>query len=129
MTDEARKGSLLVIFLTVFIDLLGFGLVLPLLPVYAEHYLKDSSQVGMQLGLLMASFSAMQFVFAPFWGKLSDRHGRRPIIMVGLAGSVVFYTLFGLATTIPDPENPATTMILLFISRTSTCCYFRGSSQ
>ena len=115
MTDEARKGSLLVIFLTVFIDLLGFGLVLPLLPVYAEHYLTDSSQVGIQLGLLMASFSAMQFIFAPFWGKLSDRHGRRPIIMVGLAGSVVFYTLFGLATTIP--ENPATKMILLFVSR------------
>ena len=97
MTDEPRKGSLLVIFLTVFIDLLGFGLVLPLLPVYAEHYLADPETAGMQLGLLMASFSAMQFIFAPFWGKLSDRFGRRPIIMVGLAGSVVFYTLFGLA--------------------------------
>lgn len=115
MTDEPRKGSLLVIFLTVFIDLLGFGLVLPLLPVYAEHYLADAEAAGMQLGLLMASFSAMQFIFAPFWGKLSDRFGRRPIIMVGLAGSVVFYTLFGLATTIT--ESPSNTMLLLYISR------------
>lgn len=115
MTDEPRKGSLLVIFLTVFIDLLGFGLVLPLLPVYAEHYLAESSGAGIQLGLLMASFSAMQFIFAPFWGKLSDRHGRRPIIMVGLAGSVACYTLFGMATTIAD--DPSTTMILLYVSR------------
>src|SRR2546426_8995670 len=47
----------------------------------------------------MASFSAMHFVFAPFWGRLSDRHGRRPILMVGLFGSVLSYTLFGLANS------------------------------
>ena len=116
MTDEPRKGSMLVIFLTVFIDLLGFGLVLPLLPAYADHYLTESANAGMQLGLLMASFSAMQFLFAPFWGKLSDKHGRRPIIMVGLAGSVVFYSLFGLATT-ELVSDPSTTMLLLYISR------------
>ena len=115
MTDEPRKGSLFVIFLTVFIDLLGFGLVLPLLPVYAEYYLAESSNAGVQLGLLMASFSAMQFIFAPFWGKLSDKHGRRPIIMIRLAGSTVFYTLFGLATTIAN--DAATTMLLLYVSR------------
>ncbi len=115
MTDESHKGSLLVIFLTVFIDLLGFGLVLPLLPAYAEYYLAESTNAGMQLGLLMASFSAMQFIFAPFWGKLSDRFGRRPIIMVGLGGSVVFYTLFGMATSISD--NPSLTMTLLYLSR------------
>ena len=53
---------------------------------------------GMEIGLLVASFSAMQFLFAPAWGRLSDRIGRRPVLMVGLAGSVVFYALFGLAT-------------------------------
>jgi MFS transporter, DHA1 family, tetracycline resistance protein len=91
-----RRGSLLVIFLTVFIDLLGFGMVLPLLPIYAKQFTTDKS--GMLIGLLMASFSAMQFLFAPMWGRLSDRIGRRPVLMIGLGGSVLFYTLFGFAT-------------------------------
>ncbi len=93
----ASRGSLLVIFLVVMIDLLGFGLVLPLLPVYAVEFTMDES--GWQLGLLMASFSAMQFVFSPIWGMVSDRIGRRPVLLFGLLGSVAFYTLFGLATT------------------------------
>jgi len=112
MTDQPTTGSRLVIFLVVFIDLLGFGLVLPLLPVYAKAYSQD--ETGIQLGMLMASFSIMQFLFAPFWGKLSDRYGRRPILMVGLLGSVVFYSLFGFATTLTDPEL---TLILLFVTR------------
>jgi MFS family permease len=62
----------------------------------------------------MASFSIMQFLFAPFWGKLSDRYGRRPILIVGLLGSVMFYSLFGFATTLTDPEM---TLILLFVTR------------
>lgn len=88
------RGSLAVIFLTVFIDLLGFGMVLPLLPLYARQFTADR----LTIGLLMASFSAMQFLFAPLWGRLSDRIGRRPVLMVGLAGSVVFYALFGVAS-------------------------------
>ena len=87
--DKAgRPGSLLVIFLTVFIDLLGFGIVLPLLPLYADQFGTDTS--GFMIGMLMASFSIMQFIFAPLWGALSDRVGRRPVIIVGLLGSVVF---------------------------------------
>lgn len=96
MNESPRTGSLLVIFLTVFIDLLGFGMVLPLLPIYADQFSVDES--GLQLGLLMASFSAMQFIFAPLWGRLSDRIGRRPVLMLGLAGSATFYFLFGVAT-------------------------------
>jgi MFS family permease len=86
----------LIIFITVFIDLLGFGIVLPLLPRYAKHF--DTS--GPTLGLLMASFSAMQFLFAPIWGRISDRVGRRPILVLGLAGSAFFYALFGYATSL-----------------------------
>jgi len=96
MRNDATRGSLLVIFLTVFIDLLGFGIVLPLLPIYADQFTVDES--GWQLGLLMACYSAMQFLFAPVWGRLSDRIGRRPVLMVGLAASVCFYTAFGIAT-------------------------------
>src|SRR6476659_888059 len=94
--DEPAGGSLLVIFLTVFIDLLGFGMVLPLLPIYASDF--GLAEHGWQLGMLMASFSLMQFLFAPLWGRLSDRIGRRPVLMVGLLGSVVFYALFGVAS-------------------------------
>jgi MFS transporter, DHA1 family, tetracycline resistance protein len=96
MPARSSHGSLAVIFLTVFIDLLGFGMVLPLLPIYADHFVDDPS--GWWLGLLMASFSAMQLIFSPMWGRLSDRIGRRPVLMIGLGGSVVFYSLFGWAT-------------------------------
>ena len=100
-SDAPRTGSLLVIFLTVFIDLLGFGIVLPLLPIYAKHFAEQhqlsAEQMGWLIGLLMSSFSAMQFLFLPIWGRLSDRYGRRPILMIGLAASTLFYFLFGLA--------------------------------
>lgn len=93
---EPTKGSLLVIFLTVFIDLLGFGMVLPLLPIYADQFVVDPN--GWQLGMLMAIFSIMQLFFAPVWGSLSDRIGRRPVLMLGLASSMTFYLLFAVAT-------------------------------
>jgi MFS transporter, DHA1 family, tetracycline resistance protein len=89
-----RRPSILVIFLTVFIDLVGFGIVLPQLPLYAKGYHAN----GFELGLLMASFSAMQFLFAPAWGHLSDRIGRRPVLLVSIAGSAVAYAWFALAT-------------------------------
>jgi MFS family permease len=94
--QTTRPGSLAVIFLTVFIDLLGFGMVIPLLPVYARQFSTDEH--GWQLGALMAVFSVMQLFATPLWGRLSDRIGRRPVLMIGLAGSVIFYTMFGLAT-------------------------------
>jgi len=90
----SRKPSLLVIFLTVFIDLVGFGIVLPLLPLYGEHY--DAQ--GWQIGLLMASFSLMQFLFAPVWGRLSDRIGRRPVLLISTFGAAASYALFAFAT-------------------------------
>src|SRR6476469_9956638 len=102
------RGSLLVIFLTVFIDLLGFGMVLPLLPIYAKNF--GVKEAGWEIGLLMSSFSAMTFIFAPLWGRLSDRIGRRPVLIVGLAGSVGFYILFGVATVFRS-------MALLFVAR------------
>ena len=108
MKREPRKSALLVIFLTVFIDLLGFAMVLPLLPIYARQFVTD--QGGWMLGALMAVFSLMQLLFAPMWGRLSDRIGRRPVLMIGLAGSVVFYTLFGIATM-------QSSIVLLFVSR------------
>ena len=94
-------------FLTVVIDLLGFGIVLPLLPLYGEEF----NARGVTLSLLFISFSAMQFLAAPIWGRLSDRFGRRPIILIGLAGSVASYTLFGLA------PGMSAALVWLFVSR------------
>jgi MFS family permease len=84
-----RKPSALVIFLTVFIDLIGFGIVLPLLPMY----IRNLGASGLIIGIVQASFSAMQFLFAPAWGRLSDRIGRRPILLVSTAGAALSYAL------------------------------------
>lgn len=89
------RSPLLVIFLTVFIDLVGFGICLPLLPKYAARY----GAVGWQIGAAMGVYSLMQLVFAPFWGQLSDRIGRRPVLLVSTAGSAVAYGLFALSAT------------------------------
>jgi DHA1 family tetracycline resistance protein-like MFS transporter len=93
-SPSTRKTSLGLVFVIVFIDLLGFAIVLPLLPRYASRLHASDGTIG----LLFASFSAMQFIFSPLWGRLSDRIGRRPALLAGLAGSVIFYTLFGLAS-------------------------------
>ncbi len=90
-------SPLLIIFITVFIDLLGFGIIIPLLPFYAEHFGASAVMVG----LLSSSFSLAQFLFAPFWGRLSDRIGRRPVILIGLLGSALSYAFFALATSLP----------------------------
>jgi DHA1 family tetracycline resistance protein-like MFS transporter len=95
-----RKPSLLVIFLTVFIDLVGFGIVLPLLP----KYVKDFGAPGWMVGAIVASYSLMQFVFAPAWGRLSDRIGRRPVLLVSTAGFVVSYGLFAIGSGLTDPR-------------------------
>ncbi len=133
---SGTKSALMIVFLVVFIDLLGFGIVIPLLPRYGDRYVKvllpsttasggqanllegdgESRASGALLGLLMASFSAMQFFFAPLWGRISDRVGRRPILLVGLVGSVVFYLLFGYASDLPA-ERAALALTLLFVAR------------
>jgi MFS family permease len=76
---------------------LGFGIVIPLLPIYSEDF--GASELA--LGLLFASFSAMQFLFAPLWGRLSDRVGRRPVLLGGLVGTSASYVLFAYSHSMP----------------------------
>src|SRR5205085_10444279 len=123
LDPRANRSALLIVFLVMFIDLLGFGIVLPLLPRYGREILdplypgyENRHVQSMILGLLMSSFSLMQFIFAPIWGRLSDRIGRRPILLLGLAGSVAFYALFGVASEI-DAAHAALAILLLFIAR------------
>lgn len=105
--ETAPRSALAVVFLTVFIDLLGFGIVLPVLPRQAEPLLQEMGLpawgVGTMIGVLFSVFSLMQFVFSPFWGRVSDMVGRRPILLLSLSGSVVFYALYGYAQTFTSP--------------------------
>jgi multidrug resistance protein len=85
-----------IVFTTVVIDLIGFGLVLPILPLWAEEI--GASPV--EIGIITASYAVAQLLFAPVWGRLSDRHGRRPVILISLAGSAVAALFIGLAGTL-----------------------------
>lgn len=86
---------LLIIFLTVFIDLVGFGIVIPALPYYVES---DAFRATpFDIGLLFASYSLMQFIFSPILGGLSDKFGRRPLLFFSILGSAVGYFLIGFA--------------------------------
>src|SRR5262249_47595613 len=121
---KGNRSAMFIVFLVVFIDLLGFGIVLPLLPLYATEILEPllsgpekEPLRGMVLGLLMSSFSAMQFLFAPIWGRISDRIGRRWILLLGPSGSVIFYTLFGVASEVSAHGDEAFALTLLFIAR------------
>ncbi len=96
MSSAKSKTPLLLIFMTVFIDLMGFGLVIPILPTYAQQLHASDFMVG----LLIASYSIMQFLFTPFWGRLSDRIGRRPVLLISLAASFAGYLIWGFSTSL-----------------------------
>ena len=95
-TAAPARASLLIVYMTVFLDLLGFGILLPLMPYYAMHF----GAKGLQLGMLFASFSVAQLVGAPLLGRLSDRLGRKPVLVVSLLGATVAYVATGLADSL-----------------------------
>ncbi|HJZ54416.1 MAG TPA: MFS transporter [Gemmataceae bacterium] len=115
---RSTHAALGIVWLVVFIDLLGFGIVLPVLPRQAELYLTDLDPKarGAVIGVLFSVFSLMQFIFSPVWGRISDRIGRRPVLLVSLTGSVVFYALYGFAVTLPESEA-ALAIGLMLVSR------------
>ncbi|MGB3017887.1 MAG: MFS transporter [Ignavibacteria bacterium] len=90
---KKNRATLFIIFLTVFIDLLGFGIMIPLLPAFSieKLYLSES-----MIGFIAGVYSLAQFVFSGFWGSLSDRYGRRPVLIASLAGSMLAYILLSL---------------------------------
>ncbi len=100
VAERSERGIRLAVFATICIDLLGFAIVLPLLPRYGEYF--HASRLT--LGLLMAAFSAMQFVFAPVWGRVSDVIGRRPVLLFGLLSTAGCYALFGFASQLPPDQ-------------------------
>jgi DHA1 family tetracycline resistance protein-like MFS transporter len=97
------RSPLFVLFLTVFIDLIGFGIVIPILPLYAEHFHASPVAIGWLTGI----YSGMQIIFTPILGKLSDRFGRRPVLFVSIVGTALGFALMGLAHS----------LTLLFVAR------------
>ena len=85
-----------ILFLIVVIDLIGFGIIIPLLPFYAEYYHASPAEVG----LVMATYSFTQFLAAPFWGRMSDRVGRKPVLLISLAGASLSYIWLGYSETL-----------------------------
>lgn len=100
---DRRPLQYLAIFFTVFIDILGFGIVIPVLPLYAEHF----GATPWQIGWLVGVFSLAQFFFAPIWGKVSDRIGRKPVLLLGVIGTIAGYLLMGMAGSV----------LMLFVAR------------
>ena len=88
-----RKRALLTVFLTILLDLIGFGMILPFLTFYAQEF----HATPLQIGLLFSSYSLTQLLFAPILGRLSDRVGRRPVLLASIAGSVLSYAIFAAA--------------------------------
>ena len=116
--ESPPRFALLIVFLTVFIDLLGFGIVLPVMPRQAEPYLSELGVspvlAGGIIGILFSVFSLMQFIFSPIWGRLSDRFGRKPLLILSLLGSVVFYALYGYAVSLPFDQSQLALSLMLF---------------
>ena len=101
-TPSTGKAALFVLFMVTMIDMIGFGIIIPFLTYLVKDLAEAQGivQIGLWVGLLMTSYSAAQFLFSPFWGALSDRIGRRPVLMIGLVGNTVFFTAFGFSNTL-----------------------------
>lgn len=110
-----KNKRLATIFAIVFVDLLGFSLILPLLPYYAEKFGATATIVG----LLVASYALAQLIGAPLLGRLSDRYGRRPILLVSIAGTVLGFVLLGFAEPLGRLIAGANAAVIavLFVSR------------
>jgi DHA1 family tetracycline resistance protein-like MFS transporter len=109
----SRKRAIGTLFLVVFIDLLGFGILIPVIPLYAKFF-GANEFIG---SLLIATYSLFQFVGAPLLGRLSDERGRRPILLLSITGSVIAWTLFGIAGELGPLLGATNGLIILFAAR------------
>lgn len=113
LSTTGRRRALATVFVIVFIDLVGFGIVVPILPFYVRSF--GASDVV--YGLLAASYSLMQFLFAPLLGRWSDQYGRRPVLMLSTGGAVTAWIVFGLGTEVAALFGPIAALLTLFAAR------------
>jgi MFS transporter, DHA1 family, multidrug resistance protein len=99
-----NNGAIAILFASLVTVMLGFGIIIPLLPFFVTHF----GASGSIMGLMMAVYSIMQFIFAPVWGRLSDRVGRKPVLLIGIAGYAISFAIMAFSSTI----------LILIISRT-----------
>ncbi len=105
-----KKRSISIIFLTVAIDLIGFGLILPLIPIYSQNFHARSFVIG----AIISAYSLMQFIFAPVWGRLSDRIGRRPVLLASTCCACLSYVIFAIGSGL---SNSTAALAVMFVSR------------
>ncbi|WP_166503959.1 MFS transporter [Carboxydothermus islandicus] len=91
-----KNKELILLIASMAIIMVGFGVVIPILPYYVKHFQATS----LHMGLLMSVYAIMQFIFSPLWGRISDQKGRKPIFLVGIAGFIISFILFGLAQSL-----------------------------
>lgn len=106
--SSTNSKALGVLFLAVFVDLLGFGLIIPILPFWVKVQLGQSE---LMYGFLVATFSIFQFLLAPIWGRISDTYGRRPVILIGLTGTIIGFSMLTFAAFL------RTSLIMIFLAR------------
>src|SRR5215218_3297510 len=123
-TPEPPRGALGIIFLIVLIDLMGFGIIIPLLPFYVPGYRENALKVT----LLFSAFSLCQFIGAPLLGAMSDRYGRRPVLVISQAGSAVGYVLLGVATTLRLKGSISNEMMLGLVYTSRVIDGFTGGN-
>ena len=115
----SSAGKLWVLMITAFIDMVGVLMVIPIMPFYAKALVNApgvppwlASHEGNVVGILVSAFSIAQLITSPMWGRFSDRHGRRPALIVGLTGSAIAYVIFAFAL-----DMGAFALVMLFLSR------------
>ncbi|SHF41746.1 MFS transporter, DHA1 family, multidrug resistance protein [Salegentibacter echinorum] len=104
MIEKSKLGRIFLVLLSLFMVMLGYGILLPILPYYTERLALganlDTNSINFHIGLLTSIYPLFQLLFVILWGKLSDRYGRKPIIIVGLIGFIIMQLLTGLATSL-----------------------------
>src|SRR5690348_13145864 len=91
-----KNAKMIFILITMFLNFLGFSIIIPILPFLVQKYVPDANLTALYVGLLLSAYSFFQFFASPGLGAVSDRFGRRPVLLVSLFGSVIGYILLGI---------------------------------
>ena len=101
MTEKnSTRYQIWILMLVILVDMIGIGIIIPFITYMVDDLSEPGEKIGMWVAALMAAYALAQFIFSPFWGSLSDRIGRRPVLMIGLMGNTIAMIIFGLSNTL-----------------------------